>query len=140
MRVSRTGGPKGPKEAAPSGRTSRGAFALPTEGAGAEPVSESAAAGEASSIVSVAETLLALQDRQDRKAAVGHGLDTLAGLRELQLAVLAGEIDRPLAERMVALIQRHYPEISDPEIQEALDTIEFRLRFELARLTKAARP
>ena len=68
------------------------------------------------------------RDRQARR----HGRAMLDGLAALQRALLDGELDPAMLERLAALAE-HCPEASDPALRATLAAVSLRVQVELAR-------
>ncbi len=116
---------------------SAGSRRVPASGGFSVAPSETASlAAPAAAAVGSLDGMLLLQQVEDGptrdRQARRHGRAMLDGLAALQRALLDGELDPAMLERLAALAE-HCPEASDPALRATLAAVSLRVQVELAR-------
>ena len=130
-------GPTGPSTTSTSSRTARagGGFALPSTGGAAAP-SQAAATSAAAGVANVS-ALMALQGVEGplerRRRAIRRGGGLLDRLDELKLALLSGEPDEGVMDRLGRVMREERPQNDDPGLSALLDQIDLRAAVEMAK-------
>lgn len=133
MKVTGTTGPQAPT----SGKSARSAsgFSLGQAGGASAPTAASAAAAPTS--VADVSALMALQGvegpLEKRRRAIKRGAGILDRLDEMKLALLSGEGDPALLERLARNLREERPDGGDAGLNAVLDQIDLRAAVELAK-------
>ena len=110
-------------------------FSLPASGVASGPAS--AAATSAASSVAGVSALMALQGVEGplerRRRAIRRGGGLLDRLDELKLALLSGEPDEGVMDRLGRVMREERPQNDDPGLSALLDQIDLRAAVEMAK-------
>lgn len=119
--------PEAPPEAAPEAVPE-----APPEAATASPT----AIGSVASL----GPLLAVQayDQQERQQGLSYGGFLLESLGQLHLALLSGQSEAALLEKLPSLAQSLRPQIADARLMEILDEIELRIAVERSKSERSS--
>jgi hypothetical protein len=141
MKVTSTGGPKGPDGAKRTGKsTSSGSsFAdslRETSGSGdAHPAEVSGVAG-VDGILAAQGVGDATDERRQRQKLMAYGGDLLDRLDELRLGILMGHFSKEKLTDLAQRLRQKREQSSDPVLNELLAEIELRAEVEIAKYTR----
>jgi len=144
MKVTRTGGPKGPgstKKASKS-TTGDGSFVESLKETGA--VSGDGAAPEITGVVGV-EGILAAQntaepvaDQRRRQRLMAYGDDLLERLDDLRIGILLGRFSKEKLTELAQRLRQKREQSDDPNLNDLLSEIELRAEVEITKYTRKA--
>lgn len=133
MKVTGTSGPSAPSASKPG----RGAFGFTLGQTATASAPTAASASAATSGVSDVAALMALQGVEGplerRRRAVKRGGGLLDRLDELKLALLSGEPDEAVMDRLGRVMGEERPPDDDPGLKAVLDQIDLRAAVEMAK-------
>lgn len=142
MKVTRTGGAKGPDSAKKAAKRTEG------DGSFAESLKEASGAGtdntapEVSGVAGV-DGILAAQnvgdatdDRRQRQKLMAHGEDLLDRLDDLRLGILLGHFPKEKLADLAQRLRQKRDQSDDPKLNEILSEIELRAEVEIAKYTR----
>ena len=140
MKVSKTGGPKGPDAKRKVDKPSGGAgFAEALKGtSGADAVEHAQATGG----VGAVDSILAVQqtadatDHRSRGLAMEYGNDLLDRLDQLRVQILTGAIPKDRLQDLARRLREHKSKSDDPRLNDLVAEIELRVEVEIAKLTR----
>jgi hypothetical protein len=144
MKVTSTGGPKGPDGAKRPGKTasSGGSFADSLREASASGEAQPAEVSEVSGVAGV-DGILAAQgvgdatdERRQRQKLMAFGGDLLDRLDELQLGILTGHFSKEKLTDLAQRLRQKREQSNDPVLNELLAEIELRAEVEIAKYTR----
>lgn len=133
MKVTGTGAPSAPS----AGKPARSASGFSLNQTAATPGSTAAAATSASAGLADVSALMALQGVEGplerRRRAIKRGGGLLDRLDELKLALLSGEPDEGVMDRLGRVMREERPQNDDPGLSALLDQIDLRAAVEMAK-------
>lgn len=143
MKVTSTGGPKGPgasKKTAKSSGGDGGSFADTLKGVGA--ADEAQGASEIGGVAGVSGILAAqgsedpTDDRRRRQRMMAHGEDLLDRLDDLRMGILLGHFSKDKLADLAQRLRQKREQGGDPALDEILAEIELRAEVEIAKYTR----
>ncbi len=147
MKVTPSGGPKGPGEARKTAkRTSGGSFADSLRDVGGADAPAGAAETKDMGGVAGVDGILAAQTVSDpddeagrrRKRQMARGEDLLDHLDELQHGILLGRFSKEKLTDLAQKLRQKRERCEDPALEDILAEIELRAEVEIAKFTRKA--
>jgi hypothetical protein len=141
MKVSKTGGAKGPDSTRKKSKSSEGGagFADALKTASGSPEMEAA---QATSSVGHVDAILAVQqtadatDHKSRGLMMDYGNEMLDRLEQLRISILNGAISKDRLQDMARRLRERTSNSDDPRLNELIDDIELRVEVEIAKLRR----
>lgn len=141
MKVSKTGGAKGPDSTRKKSKSSEDgagfADALKTASGSAE-----TEAAQATSSVGHVDAILAVQqtadatDHKSRGLMMDYGNEMLDRLEQLRISILNGAVSKDRLQEMARRLRERTSNSDDPRLNELIDDIELRVEVEIAKLRR----
>lgn len=141
MKVSKTGGAKGPDSTRKKPKPSDGGIGFADALKSASGSTETEAA-QATSSVGHVDALLAVQqtadatDHKSRGLMMDYGNEMLDRLEQLRISILNGAISKDRLQEMARRLRERTSNSDDPHLNKLIDDIELRVEVEIAKLRR----